>query len=230
VDPQNDDYHLLPGSPGIDAGDPNLPYDNEPWPNGERIDMGAYGNTPQATRSRDGLIPLGFTTLQKKRTGRTIFEYELAVVVNNSNAYDMTCVQLQLKDWDGAVLSVSDDSVVIDTIPAQVTATSTDTFKIVVDRSQLIDSSRLTWELAYYVPVYGQQVQQATLSMLLSAIDAVPGDITGDGKVNFDDFVVLSQQWDSTPGSLSADIAPVPDGYVDIKDLVYLAGNWLEGM
>ncbi len=45
------DYHLDPNSPCIDAGDPNTLYDLEPEPNGERVNQGAYGNTPQAAVS-----------------------------------------------------------------------------------------------------------------------------------------------------------------------------------
>jgi hypothetical protein len=38
-------------SPCIDAGDPNSDYSQEPIPNGGRINMGAYGNTGQASKS-----------------------------------------------------------------------------------------------------------------------------------------------------------------------------------
>ncbi len=38
-------------SPCIDAGDPADDYSNEPEPNGDRINMGAYGNTEQASKS-----------------------------------------------------------------------------------------------------------------------------------------------------------------------------------
>ncbi len=38
-------------SPAIDAGDPASPYANEPAPNGGRINLGAYGNTPEASRT-----------------------------------------------------------------------------------------------------------------------------------------------------------------------------------
>jgi hypothetical protein len=38
-------------SPCIDAGDPNSDWANEPWPNGKRINMGAYGGTKQASKS-----------------------------------------------------------------------------------------------------------------------------------------------------------------------------------
>ncbi len=37
-------------SPGIDTGDPAYPYHHEPAPNGSRINMGVYGNTPQASK------------------------------------------------------------------------------------------------------------------------------------------------------------------------------------
>jgi hypothetical protein len=35
----------------IDAGDPNSDWNSEPWPNGKRINMGAYGGTSQASKN-----------------------------------------------------------------------------------------------------------------------------------------------------------------------------------
>jgi parallel beta-helix repeat protein len=51
ADPANGDFHLKEDSPCIDTGDPSSPYSNEPAPNGGRINMGAYGNTAEATTS-----------------------------------------------------------------------------------------------------------------------------------------------------------------------------------
>ena len=39
----------FPSSPAIDAGDPSREYGLEPEPNGKRLNLGAYGNTPWAT-------------------------------------------------------------------------------------------------------------------------------------------------------------------------------------
>jgi hypothetical protein len=39
------------GSPCIDQGDPASDYSNEPLPNGDRINQGAFGNTPEASMS-----------------------------------------------------------------------------------------------------------------------------------------------------------------------------------
>jgi len=41
-------------SPCIDAGDPNSPLGEEPFPNGGRINMGAYGGTAEASKSYFG--------------------------------------------------------------------------------------------------------------------------------------------------------------------------------
>ena len=68
VDPENRDYHLISAagrwdpdgkrwvtdaltSPCIDAGDPDFPVAGEPEPHGNRINMGAYGGTVEASKS-----------------------------------------------------------------------------------------------------------------------------------------------------------------------------------
>ena len=50
------DYHLNSCSPAIDAGDPNFPFNNEPSPNGGRINIGAYGNTGEAEKRNCNVI------------------------------------------------------------------------------------------------------------------------------------------------------------------------------
>lgn len=49
LDPNDHDYHLAGNSPCIDAGDPNTPVGKEPQPNGQRINLGAYGGTDEAS-------------------------------------------------------------------------------------------------------------------------------------------------------------------------------------
>jgi hypothetical protein len=48
-------------SPCIDAGDPNSPIGEEPFPNGGRINMGAYGGTTEASKSYFGKSPRATT-------------------------------------------------------------------------------------------------------------------------------------------------------------------------
>ena len=47
----DDNFHLAAGSPAVAAGNPADSVGQEPIPNGGRIDLGAYGGTPQATAS-----------------------------------------------------------------------------------------------------------------------------------------------------------------------------------
>ena len=49
VDPDNGDFHLQAESPCIDTGKPTNECSGEPAPNGCRVNMGAYGNTDEAT-------------------------------------------------------------------------------------------------------------------------------------------------------------------------------------
>jgi hypothetical protein len=74
VDAVNGDYHLqsvagsyhngswVPDplhSPCIDAGNPASPYGSEPEPNGDRVNIGMYGNTPEASKSLIGTLVSG---------------------------------------------------------------------------------------------------------------------------------------------------------------------------
>ena len=73
ADPATNDYHLKSKygrwdpdiqqwvtdgttSPCIDAGDPQVDWSKEPWPNGKRINMGAYGGTSEASISPLGCV------------------------------------------------------------------------------------------------------------------------------------------------------------------------------
>lgn len=46
------DVHEPEDSPALDTGDPQSPYRNEPKPNGHRVNMGRYGNTSEAAKSK----------------------------------------------------------------------------------------------------------------------------------------------------------------------------------
>src|SRR5271165_1845329 len=70
---QNTDAHLQAGSPAIAAGDPATPVLSEPLPNGDRVDIGAYGDTSQSTASTNPLIQvLNPGDLAKVQVGSTV--------------------------------------------------------------------------------------------------------------------------------------------------------------
>ncbi|MHC4394230.1 MAG: choice-of-anchor Q domain-containing protein [Planctomycetota bacterium] len=63
------------------------------------------------------------------------------------------------------------------------------------------------------------------------AFHAVCGgaNLDGIGNINFDDFAILASQWQQSPGSPSADVAPEGggDGTINLLDLAVLADYWL---
>ncbi|MGH1365217.1 MAG: right-handed parallel beta-helix repeat-containing protein [Calditrichia bacterium] len=61
VDPVNGDVHLMSTSPAIDSADFKDAFSNEPAPNGGRLNMGAYGNTAEATLSFDLIVQNNLT-------------------------------------------------------------------------------------------------------------------------------------------------------------------------
>jgi hypothetical protein len=99
-----------------------------------------------------------------------------------------------------------------------------DYFTIAVDRSELITPGRLTWQVDYAKT--GSGGMQMMSGEIPIEINGIIGDITGDGKVDYQDLAKLAGQWLLPPGELSVDI--VSDGVVDFKDFVELANHWLE--
>ncbi|MBI4695685.1 MAG: right-handed parallel beta-helix repeat-containing protein, partial [Gammaproteobacteria bacterium] len=67
---QDDDVHLAAGSAAIDRGDPLAKHQIEPVPNGNRLELGAYGNPGQTTASANPQIQvLGPNGLEKLVVG-----------------------------------------------------------------------------------------------------------------------------------------------------------------
>ena len=227
----DEDLHLLPDSPCIDAGDPNSSWENEPWPNGARINMGAYGNTAEATQSRGPLQFAGFEILKETRLGRNIFRYDLGLSLANVTQDSIENVFVSLVDASTQVTNIIDGTIVFPVIEAENTADSNsfgDNFAVVIDHSQFIGTGRLTWQVDFsHLGAPRMLMMSASLPM---ETNGIAGDITGDGKVDYSDLAIMAEQWLQPPGAPSADIVPAPngDGVVNFLDFAKLAENWMK--
>ncbi len=65
---------------------------------------------------------------------------------------------------------------------------------------------------------------------IIAGEDCGGADISGNGRVDLEDFAILESQWLQAPSLPSADIAskPVTDGTVNLTDLATVAAYWLE--
>ncbi len=221
VDADSNDYHLLPDSACIDAGDPCSYFGVEPEPDGGRINMGAYGNTPEAT-CKYGLVLQSYNRVSRTRIGRTIFDYEFTVTLNNNSDSDVYNVQLELLDASSNVVII-DPVVSFAYIEAGQAATSEDTFALRVDRSVLIDATIISWVATFFEAGGGFRESVFTTNIIL---EPKAGDLSGDGVVDIEDLGRLAERWlwRGQPGDIVEDI--VQDGVVNFADFGRVAENW----
>jgi len=71
-------------SPCIDAGDPNNPVGEEPFPNGGTVDMGMYGGTAEASKSY---------------FGKPVCQAIIAGDINGDCRVDMADLEIMMRHW-----------------------------------------------------------------------------------------------------------------------------------
>ena len=174
------DYHLAPLSPCIDAGDPASDFSLEPEPDGGRINMGAYGNTPQA-ETKGWIYVEAYHIVRKTRVGRTLFEYDLTTTVRNASSQGVSGLVATLLAAPDNV-QIIDGVVIVGDVPAQMTVESTDTFTIQVDRTTLVSPLPISWQVTYV----------GGIGLFTTLLDLgpprLPGDANCDGHVDFNDI------------------------------------------
>jgi hypothetical protein len=170
-----------------------------------------------------------FEMVSRTRIDRTTFRYECKVILFNNSPVQIRDVELEL-------LSVPPNMTVIDpyvtyaSIGALSSATSADTCTFETNRQEEIDPHQIIWRARYKVEGSSDTIQQVFSNFGPLPPITLAGDITGDGTVDFEDLIIMAEQWLSPPGNPSADIAPQPngDGVVNFLDFAELAENWLK--
>ena len=144
-----------------------------------------------------------YVLLEKRRVGRTIYEYNYAVKLTNPCVEPIANIRFQITSTPGNIELLSEDVFAYDVQPDS-TEVATGYITIRIDHSTEPDILAMTWRTISYVP----------------------GDVTHDGKVDMDDVVKLATFW--LTSERTCDIAPVgdPDGIVNLLDLAVIADNW----
>lgn len=227
-DPNLRNYHLLASSPCINTGDPNYtPEPNETDIDGEsrvmlgRVDMGADEFNP---------FEIDFNIVDKRRIGRTLFEYDCNVTLTNISLFTVSNVQLEIVKASENIVLI-DPNVTFGALeigPAE-SAISLDMCSFQVDRSE---PAKIMWQSDYEIVDGVLEVQDIASGACFLNLAIIGGDINGDDKVDLDDLEILVDQWLQPPGTPSADIVPPPEGdnIVDFLDFALLAKYWLRGI
>ena len=184
----DDDLHIQPLSPCVDSGNPISDFSKEPEPDGGRVNIGAFGNTAEAT-SKGGLYIQGFNVDNVTRISRTLFAYDLSVRVSNEGSQLLEDITLEL-DGTPTCIVVTDSQVEITSLPAGATIDSTDTFTVEIDRSIPVDPGLISW-LASFV-LGGKEFDIAlTVWFDPNSPGASLGDFDSDGDIDVTDFATL---------------------------------------
>jgi hypothetical protein len=202
VNPDSNDFHLLPESPCINAGDPDYVAEpNETDMDGEarvmfaRVDMGA-----------DEFNPIHLGIVSKKRVARTEFAYDCNATFTNLWPFAVNNVQLEMISAPDN-MDINEPNVSFGDIEfrARDTITSIDTCTFQVDRSVTIEPDKIVWQV---------KCQMADTGMPIELTCA--GVLADDGKIGFEDLAELAGQWLKADG----------DGVVNFIDFARIAEKW----
>ncbi|MHC4738452.1 MAG: SUMF1/EgtB/PvdO family nonheme iron enzyme [Planctomycetota bacterium] len=191
-----------------------------------------YSNNNSATRGLfvgDQPFDANFVVVNKTRMGRTLFDYDCKIELKNLSPLTIKVIQFEILSEPNNVVVLDRYVYDFNDIAGEDTEISADTCTLRVDRSEAINAEQLTWKAIYEVIDTCQTMQQESSSTLVLGLSS---DITGEGDVDIDDLVRLTDKWlwTGTPGGIDEDIAPLTygDGIVNFKDFAVLAEEWLK--
>ncbi|MGD2072377.1 MAG: NosD domain-containing protein, partial [Candidatus Thorarchaeota archaeon] len=229
VDPENGDYHLkseygrwdglswvydAETSPCIDAGNPTDDYCYEPQSNGGRINMGAYGNTDEASKSSSSgeCEDLIYTASNNNISSNEFINNTQYGAYLHGSGYNIFWLNNFTDNGFNAYeepVSLSNDWNITDT------GNYWDDF-----------TSNPGYPDNYTIPGPGDGIDYHPLN----EICYLPWDVTGDGYVGIDDIVSVAEHFGESPGHPDWD--PVydvnDDDYVGIDDIVEVAEHFGE--
>ena len=223
VDPGSGDFHLRAGSPCINAGDPADDYSGQTDIDGQprvilgRVDMGVDEFNP---------FEVSFKVVNKRRIGRTEFEYECRVTLENVSRFTVRNVQLEMVKASDNMTIIEPAVTFIGDIGPGGWADSVDTCAFEVDRTEAIDPAEIIWTSTCEMGDTGETVEQGGSSFVFLGMGNMAGDLTGDDEVDFEDFARLAGQWlwVGPEGGIPEDI--IKDGTVNLADFAKLAEKW----
>jgi len=200
------------GDPGFLAGPEDVDIQREKRVMLGRVDMGADEFNPFSAE---------FVVVRKERVGRTVFEYECQVVLQNASTFAVEGISLDMAEWSENMTIIDPNVSFGDAeIGPGESATSVDTCTFTVDRSEPIDPAQIIWHVTAELANTGTTMQHTVSTLLPLDPDA--------NNADFDAVKNFAEQWlwQGPAGGIDAD--SVQDGTVNLADFARFAENWTE--
>jgi len=207
---------LSSSSPCINAGDPDfLVGPDDVDIQGEkrvmlgRVDMGADEFNPFLAE---------FVVVRKERVGRTVFEYECQVILENISRFAVAEVSLEMTKWSGNMTIIEPNVSFSDAgLGPGESITSVDTCTFTVDRSEAVNQAEIIWHVTAELADTGAKMEH-TISTALPP----------DPQTGFDGLKEIAEQWlwRGPAGGIDAD--SVADGTVNLADFAKFADGWID--
>lgn len=163
----NMNFHLQSCSPGIDAGDPESEYSNEPVPNGSRVNIGYYGNTDQATQS----VPSNCNCKEE-----AIGDYH--VIGNHTWETDKTIYQYIIIEKD-ATLTIKDATIDIEGKQKIIVKRGA---KLILDNAELKSASGCSPDYWEGIEVWGNPYEAQDNPEMQGQVNIKNGTIIKDAR------------------------------------------------
>ena len=166
-------------SPCVDAGDPASDYASEPLPNGSRINMGAYGNTAQASKSvpdpevASAMPPSGPITTYMKIQGSWFGVAEGTVEIGGTDARILSWTDTEIRcrvepgTTSGVVVVRRLNGV--ESNPVPFTVTSPEIVYVDDDNTSGIENGTQTWPFSKVQRGVDAAVETATIHTVIAA-------------------------------------------------------------
>ncbi len=197
-------YNISSSSPCIDAGDPDTDYTNEPYHNGKRINLGAYGNTSEAAisspKSDIDLSPIDFGSTQFGKN--SIKE----ILIQNSGK---TRLNVNIDSLERGFSILSDKSI-------SILGGKSDIIKILFSPSlQYQDSINLI--------IYTNEDALNQLDIPLRGFGVLAGEVSGILKFDYSPFYINENI--TVPVNLELIIEPGVTLYADSATVIKINGS-----
>ncbi|MCY2962324.1 MAG: right-handed parallel beta-helix repeat-containing protein [Planctomycetota bacterium] len=230
VNPQGGDFHLQEASTSLDAGDPADLFNLEPGTNGGRVDLGAYGNTDQATESVGRYVRIEYPeyyTDWPEAVGRTILWRTYDSSATNRQVSGFVKIELFQagigKVADIATVPASDGSFGWSPQASGIPGTNGNRYWIQIssiDHPETVDQSREQFS----IPTTGGNYYVNDASVAAGDITSAAGNNRNTGRSPQDpkaNLLPLLRAYDLGPG----DVVNIDAGdYIHVRN-VTLSGN-----